>query len=77
MFMTYDLNDYKEVTSKEFQEYFKNAPKTYPVVFSDLQINFGNCYTYGYCTYDTNKIIGIFKGANCNEQFSKYYILKS
>lgn len=73
----YNLNDYKEVTSKEFQEYFKNAPKTYPVVFSDLQINFGHCYTYGYCTYDTDKIIGIFKGANCNEQFSKYYILKS
>lgn len=75
--MSYDLNEYHKVTNEEFQEYFKKAPKTYPVVFSDLQINFGSCYTYGYCTYDTNEIIGIFKGANCDERFSEYYLLNN
>lgn len=75
--MQYDLSKYHRVTCEEFQAFFKTAPKTYLVELESLGVNMASIYTYGYCTYDTDEILGIFKGANCLECFSEYYLLNN
>ncbi len=75
--MKYDLSKYHRVTCEEFQEFFKTAQKTYPILLESIGVDMANIYVYGHCTYDTNEIIGIFKGANCNERFSEYYLLNN
>lgn len=73
----YYIGNYDRVTKEEFENYFKTAPKTYPVELRGFEINFGTCYLIGHCTYDTNEILGIFYGANNDEYFSEYYLLKN
>lgn len=71
-----DLNNYKQVNSKEFSRFFKIFPQKCYLSSDDMTINSAHLYEHDYVTYDTNEIVGIFRGANCCERFSSYWIRK-
>lgn len=71
-----DLTNYKQVNSKEFSRFFKLFPRKCYVSSDGIRINFMDYYEHDYITYDTNEIIGIFRGANCCERYSSYWIRK-
>ena len=71
-----DLSSYKQVNSKEFSRFFKSFPRKCYVSSDDISINFADLYEHDYITYDTNEVVGIFRGANCYEKFSSYWIRK-
>lgn len=63
-----------EVPNKEFQLFFKKYPeKTFPILEDSIQVNEAYFYTFSYHNL-RNEIVGVFKGCNCWERESRYFI---